>query len=60
MDDPRKALEGYIWEMRKWVALAKTRANLEGRDSGAPTGCARVAKTLVVRLDMLKQEIIPY
>ena len=58
--DPEKALEGYIWEMRKWVALTK-----EGRTSeevipvNAPV-TPESAEALSNRLDALEQKIIPY
>lgn len=56
---PKEALEGYIWEMRKWVALAK-----EGRTSKdvIPVNVPATlewAKTLEVRLDTLQRELIP-
>jgi hypothetical protein len=56
---PREALEGYIWEMRKWVALAK-----QGRTSedvipvNVPATPER-AKQLEGRIDTLEQKIIP-
>ena len=58
--DPRGALEGYIWEMRKWVALAK-----QGQTSNdvIPTNLPATpewAERLEVRLDALEQKIIPY
>ena len=56
---PKEALEGYIWEMRKWVALAR-----QGRTSRdvipvnvPPT--PEWAKTLEDRLNALEQRIIP-
>ena len=57
--NPKEALEGYIWEMRKWVALAK-----EGRTSNdvIPVNVPATpdwAETLEIRLDALAQKIIP-
>jgi hypothetical protein len=57
--NPKEALEGYIWEMRKWVALAK-----EGRTSEdvIPVNVPATpewAKTLEGRLDTLEQKRIP-
>ena len=57
--NPKQALEGYIWEMRKWVALAK-----EGRSSDdvIPVNVPATpewAATLESRLDALEQKIIP-
>jgi hypothetical protein len=56
---PKEALEGYIWEMRKWVELAK-----QGRTSEEvipvnvpPT--PEWAEILGSRLDTLEKEIIP-
>jgi hypothetical protein len=56
---PKEALEGYIWEMRKWVALAK-----EGQTSKdvIPVNVPATpewAETLERRLDALEQKIIP-
>ena len=55
--NPKEALEGYIWEMRKWVALAK-----EGRSSDdiipvnvPPT--PEWAEALESRLDALEQKL---
>ena len=58
--DPKAALEGYIWEMRKWVDLAK-----EGRSSKdvipvTVPATPEWAETLAGRLDTLEQKIIPY
>jgi len=56
---PKAALEGYIWEMRKWVALAK-----QGKSSrdvipvNAPA-TPQWAETLNSRLDALEQKLIP-
>jgi hypothetical protein len=56
---PKAALEGYIWEMRKWVALAK-----EGKSSrdvipvNAPA-TPESAEMLKSRLDTLEQQIMP-
>ncbi|UWZ83036.1 hypothetical protein [Occallatibacter riparius] len=56
---PKEALEGYIWEVRKWVALAK-----EGRTSrdvipvNAPA-TREWAQMLERRLNALEQRIIP-
>ena len=56
---PKEAFEGYIWEMRKWVALAK-----QGRTSrdvipvNAPA-TPEWAETLEGRLNALEQKIIP-
>ena len=57
--NPREALEGYIWEMRKWVDLAR-----EGRSSddvipvNVPATPER-AESLESRLDTLEQKVIP-
>jgi hypothetical protein len=56
---PKAALEGYIWEMRKWVALAK-----EGKSSCnvIPVNVPATpdwAETLKSRLDALEQKIMP-
>lgn len=56
---PKEALEGYIWEMRKWVALAK-----DGRTSRdvIPVNVPATpewAQILELRLDALEQRIIP-
>jgi hypothetical protein len=56
---PKEALEAYIWEMRKWIVLAK-----EGRTSedvipvNAPA-TPEWAKALEGRLNCLEQEMIP-
>lgn len=57
--NPKEALEGYIREMRKWVALAK-----DGRSSDdvIPVNVPATpewAKVLESRLDTLEQKIIP-
>jgi hypothetical protein len=54
-----EALDGYIWEMRKWVALAK-----EGRtsDDVIPVNVPATptwAESLENRLDALERKIIP-
>lgn len=56
---PKEALKGYIWEMRKWVALAK-----QGRTSPAviPVNAPATpesAETLEGRLNALELRIIP-
>lgn len=56
---PKEALQGYIWEMRKWVALAK-----HGRTSRdvIPVDVPATpewAETLEGRLNALEQRIIP-
>jgi len=56
---PQRAIEGYVWEMRKWVALAK-----EGRTSGdvIPVNAPATpewAEKLESRLNALEQKIIP-
>jgi hypothetical protein len=58
--DPKEALVGYVWEMRKWVALAR-----EGRtsDDVIPVNAPATpewAEALSGRLDALDQKIIPY
>jgi hypothetical protein len=57
--NPKEALNGYIWEMRKWVALAK-----QGRASRdvIPVNVLATpewAEALEGRLNTLEQEIIP-
>jgi hypothetical protein len=57
--NPKEALEGYIWEMRKWVALAR-----EGRNSDdvIPLNVPVTpvwAESLESRLDTLEQKVIP-
>ena len=57
--NPKEALEAYIWEMRKWVTLAK-----EGKSSRdvIPVNVPATpewAERLQGRLDMLEQKIIP-
>jgi hypothetical protein len=54
-----ETLDGYIWEMRKWVALAK-----EGRtsDDVIPVNVPATptwAESLENRLDALERKIIP-
>jgi hypothetical protein len=56
---PRAAVEGYIWEMRKWVALAK-----EGKSSRdvipvIVPATPEWAETLKSRLDALEKKIMP-
>jgi len=57
--DPREALEGYIWEMRKWVALAKQGRSSEDVIPVNVPATPECAKQLEVRLDTLEQKIIP-
>lgn len=57
---PKAALEGYIWEMRRWVALAE-----EGKSSRdvIPVNVPATpewAETLKSRLDALEQKIMPF
>ena len=57
--NPKEALEGYIWEMRKWVALARqgqtSRNVIPVNVPATPEG----AEALERRLDALEQKIIP-
>lgn len=56
---PREALEGYIWEMRKWVALAKQRKTSKDVIPVDVPATPEWAERLEVRLDALEQKIIP-
>lgn len=56
---PKEALESYIWEMRKWVALAKHgRTSTDVIPVKVPA-TPEWAETLQSRLDALEQQIIP-
>jgi hypothetical protein len=56
---PKAALEGYIWEMRKWVALAKEgKASRDVIPVNVPA-TPEWAETLESRLDALEQKIMP-
>lgn len=56
---PKDALEGYIWEMRKWVALAaKGQSSKDVIPVNVPS-TPEWAEALGSRLDTLEQSIIP-
>ena len=58
--NPKEALEGYIWEMRKWVTLA---AQGQSSDEVIPVNVPATpgwAEALGPRLDFLEQKIIPH
>lgn len=56
---PKEALEGYIWEMQKWIDLAKQGcASKDVIPVDVPTTSEWV-DTLQSRLDALEQQIIP-
>jgi len=56
---PREALEGYIWEMRKWVALAKQGKTSRKVIPVDMPATPEWAERLELRLDALEQKIIP-
>jgi hypothetical protein len=56
---PREALEGYIWEMRKWVALAKQGKTSKDVIPVNVPATPEWAERLEVRLNALEQKIIP-
>ncbi len=58
--NPREALEGYIWEMRKWVALAKQGQTSKDVIPVNVSPTPEWSKTLEVRLDTLERNIVPY
>jgi len=56
---PKDALEGYIWEMRKWIDLAKQgRASKQVIPINVPA-TPEWAETLQSRMDALERQIIP-
>lgn len=57
--DPREALEGYIWEMRKCVVLARQGLTSEDVIPVNVPATPEWAKQLEGRLDWLEQKIIP-
>jgi hypothetical protein len=57
--NPKAALEGYIWEMRKWVALARQG---QSSDDVIPVNVPAIpewAEALGSRLDFVEKKIIP-
>lgn len=57
--NPREALEGYIWEMRKWVKLAKDgKASTSVTPVNAPA-TPEWANVIESRLNTLEEKIIP-
>lgn len=56
---PKEALEGYIWEMRKWVALAKQGKTSKDVIPVNVPATPEWAERLELRLDALEQRIIP-
>ena len=57
--NPKEALEGYIWEMRKWVALARTGQETDDVIPVNVPAAPEWAEALGSRLDTLEQKIIP-
>jgi len=57
--NPKEALEGYIWEMRKWVTLARDGRNSEDVISVNAPATPEFAEALESRLDALERKIIP-
>jgi hypothetical protein len=57
--NPKEALNGYIWEMRKWVALAKQGQTSRDVISVNAPATPEWAETLESRLNALEQKIIP-
>ena len=58
--NPKEALEGYIWEMRKWVTLAGDGRNSEDVIPVNAPATPEFAEALESRLDALEQKIIPH
>jgi hypothetical protein len=56
---PKEALEGYIWEMRKWVALAKEGKTSEEVIPVNTPATPEWAQALEGRLDFIEQKLIP-
>jgi hypothetical protein len=56
---PKEALEGYIWEMRKWVALAKQGQTSKDVIPVNAPATPEWAESLETRLNALEKEIVP-
>jgi len=57
--NPKRALEAYVYEMRRWVALAKKGKSSPGVIPVNVPATPEWAESLEGRLNMLEQNIIP-